>query len=88
MARQVKLSMPRRVQGAREVILSGLTTLETSQATIYAYCAARGFPNQNTIRGRLSELVNEGTVIRRSGWNSMDGRYRLPSPAPVVAPLV
>lgn len=79
MAGQVtKLSAPKRVQGARETILSGLTTLETSQSDIYAYCAARGFPNRNTIRGRLSELVNEGTVIRRSGWHIMDGRYRLP----------
>ncbi len=56
---------------AREVILqflNGVNSHSACQTEIYSSAVLHGFPNQNTLRGRLSELVTEGYVERRKGW--------------------
>lgn len=61
----------KRIQGARETVLSYLKShkgQELRQGEIYGHAATQGFPNQNTVRGRLSELYTEGTIERRKGW--------------------
>ena len=51
--------------------------VELTANTLYAGAAAKGFANQNTIRGRLSELTTMGIITRRKGWTNV--YYGLPT---------
>lgn len=74
-----------RIQTAREAVLSYLKKnkgVEVRQTELYSHARTQGFPNQNTIRGRLSELFTDGVIERRKGISTGTVWYRYPVAAP------
>lgn len=69
--------MTKRIETAKDAIVGALKFggdgARMTQTEIYKTLEGKGFPNNNTIRGRLSELVRNGTLNRRTRWHGDNG---------------